>query len=58
MPGVVAHTATTGFVNAALPYILDIVNLGVENAIKSNSAIEPGVATFRGELRHLSLFVR
>jgi len=28
MPGVVAHTATTGFVNAALPYILDIVNLG------------------------------
>lgn len=58
MPGVVARTATTGFVNAALPYILDIVNLGVEKAIKKNPAIEPGVATFRGELRHLSRFAR
>jgi alanine dehydrogenase len=58
MPGVVARTATTGFVNAALPYILDIVNLGVEKAIKKNPAIEPGIATFRGELWHLSRFAR
>jgi alanine dehydrogenase len=58
MPGVVARTATAGFVNAALPYILDIVNLGVEHAIKRNAAIESGVATFRGELRHLSRLQR
>jgi alanine dehydrogenase len=54
MPGVVARTATNGFVNAALPYILDITNLGVAEAIKKNPAIELGVATYKGELRHLS----
>jgi alanine dehydrogenase len=54
MPGVVARTATSGFVNAALPYILDVVNLGVEKAIQTNPAIEFGIATYQGELRHLA----
>ncbi len=54
MPGVVARTATNGFVNVALPYILDIVNLGLDDAIKKNPAIEFGVNTYKGELRHLS----
>jgi alanine dehydrogenase len=56
MPSVVARTATNGFVNAALPYILDIINLGVENAIKKSPAIEFGINTYKGELRHLSRF--
>jgi alanine dehydrogenase len=54
MPGVVARTATNGFVNAALPYILDIINLGVDEAINRNPAIEFGITTYKGELRHLS----
>jgi alanine dehydrogenase len=58
MPGVVARTATNGFVNAALPYILDIVNLGVDEAIEKNPAIELGVTTHKGELRHLSRLVK
>ena len=58
MPGVVARTATNGFVNAALPYILDIVNLGVDEAINRNPAIEFGVTTYKGELRHLSRLTR
>jgi len=41
-------------VNAALPYILEIVNLGVDQAIKKNPAIEAGVNTHDGELRHLT----
>jgi alanine dehydrogenase len=53
MPSVVARTATYGFVNAALDYILEIANLGVEKAIE-NPAIEAGVNTYKGELRHLS----
>jgi len=53
MPSVVARTATYGFVNAALEYILEIANLGVEKAIE-NPAIEAGVNTYQGELRHLS----
>jgi alanine dehydrogenase len=53
MPGVVARTATYGFVNAAIGYILEIADLGVDKAIE-NPAIEAGVNTYKGELRHLS----
>ena len=54
MPGVVARTATHGFVNAAIPYILEIANLGVDAAIANNPAIEAAVNTHKGEIRHLS----
>ncbi|HXF85383.1 MAG TPA: alanine dehydrogenase [Anaerolineales bacterium] len=55
MPGVVARTATHAFVNAAIPYILEIANLGVEEAIAKNSAIEKAVNTHQGNLVHLHL---
>jgi alanine dehydrogenase len=58
MPGVVARTATHAFVNAALPYILEIANSGAEGALTNNLAIEKGVNTHNGELVHLSLFSR
>jgi alanine dehydrogenase len=54
MPGIVARTATYGFVNVAVPYILQIANLGVEKAIAENPAIELAVNTHQGEIRHLS----
>jgi alanine dehydrogenase len=54
MPGIVARTATHGFVNVATPYILQIANLGVERAISENPAIEAAVNTYQGEIRHLS----
>jgi len=54
MPGVVARTATHGFVNAAIAYILEIADLGVEKAIEKNPAIESAVNTHNGELRHLT----
>jgi len=57
MPGVVARTATHGFVNAAITYILEIADLGVDKAIE-NPAIEAGVNTYKGELRHLSRLKR
>jgi len=53
MPSVVARTATYGFVNAAINYILEIADFGVEKAIE-NPAIEAGLNTYKGELRHLS----
>jgi len=55
MPGVVARTATHAFVNVAMPYILDIANLGAAQAILQNSAIEKAVNTHNGELVHLTL---
>jgi alanine dehydrogenase len=54
MPGIVARTATHGFVNVATPYILQIANLGVEKAMNENPAIEAAINTYKGELRHLT----
>ena len=55
MPGVVARTATHAFVNAAMPYILEIANLGAAQAMLQNPAIEKAVNTHNGELVHLTL---
>ncbi len=54
MSSVVARTATRAFLNAAFPFILEIANRGFENAMRSNPAIEHGVGTFHGEIRHIS----
>ena len=54
MPGIVARTATHGYVNVAVPYILQIANMGVERAMAENPAIEMAVNTCQGEVRHLS----
>jgi alanine dehydrogenase len=58
MPGVVARTATHAFVNAAMPYILEITNLGTAEAMKQNPAIEKAVNTHEGNLVHLTLLSR
>jgi len=55
MPGAVARTATHAFVNAAMPYIEMIANLGVEDAIASDAGIEKAINTRNGELVHLTL---
>jgi alanine dehydrogenase len=55
MPGAVARTATHAFVNAAMPYILEIANSGPAEAIRQNSAIEQAVNTHEGQLVHLTL---
>jgi alanine dehydrogenase len=54
MPGIVARTATHGFVNVATPYILQIADLGVEKAMIENPAIEAAINTYKGEIRHLA----
>jgi len=54
MPGVVARTATHGFVNAAIGYILEIADQGADQAIGKNPAIEAAVDTHAGQLRHLT----
>jgi alanine dehydrogenase len=54
MPSAVARSSTYAFLNAAYPFILELANKGVEIAIEENAAIEHGVATFHGEVRHIS----
>jgi alanine dehydrogenase len=55
MPGVIARTATHAFVNAAIPYILEIANRGVDAAIAADPALEKGINTHAGKLVHLTL---
>lgn len=53
IPGVVARTASHVFLNAALPYILEVANKGIEEAIKGNLSIESAVNTHNGKLVNL-----
>ena len=55
MPGAVARTATHAFVNGAMPYILEMANMGTAEAILLNPALEKAVNTRNGELVHLRL---
>jgi alanine dehydrogenase len=54
IPGVAARTATHALTNAALPYILQIVDKSVERAIAENPELACAVTTRAGELVHLS----
>jgi alanine dehydrogenase len=58
MPSAVARTATHAFVNAAMPYILEIASLGGAEAIQQNPALEKAVNTHAGEPVHLTLLSR
>lgn len=51
--GVVARSASHVLVNAALPYILELANEGIENAIK-NPAIRAAVNAHDGALHNLT----
>ena len=54
IPSIVARTSTYAFLNAAFPFILEIANKGVENAIAENTAIEAGTVIYKGKIRRLS----
>ncbi len=54
MPGVVARTATHAFVNAAIPFIVEIAGKGIETAMKDNLAIEAAVVAHAGKLKHMN----
>jgi alanine dehydrogenase len=55
MPSAVARTATHAFVNAAVPYIVEIANKGVDAAVAADPSLALGVNTHNGKLVHLSL---
>jgi alanine dehydrogenase len=54
IPSVVARTSTYAYLNAAFPYIWELANKGVEDAIFENPAIEVGTPIYKGELRHIT----
>lgn len=56
MPSAVARTSTYAFLNAAFPFIFELANKGIEQAIQTNPALEKGVGTLNGDVRHISSF--
>lgn len=55
IPGIVARTSTHAYITAALPFILEITDTGVENAIYKHSALERAVETHHGQITNYSL---
>ncbi len=53
MPSAVARSATHAMVNAALPYLMELANKGIDQAIKDNPDLERGVAILHGNELHL-----
>ena len=54
IPSIVARTSTYAFLNAAYPYIMEIANKGIDQAISDNPAIESGTVIYKGEVRRLA----
>lgn len=54
IPALVARTSTHAYLNAAFPFIQEIANKGIIQAMQDNPAIEHGVATHQGDIRHIS----
>lgn len=49
IPGIVARTSTHAYITAALPFILELADNGVESAVAMNSALKRAVETQRGK---------
>ena len=49
-----ARTATHAFVNAAVPYLLDLIKYGISDAIEKIPALDMAASTHNGEIRRLS----
>ena len=56
IPSAVARTSTFAFLNAALSFIFEITNKGIDEAIADNPALKCGVQIYREELCHLAGF--
>jgi alanine dehydrogenase len=48
MPAAVPHTSTYGLNNATLPFLMQLANKGVHQAIASNAALALGVNCYKG----------
>jgi alanine dehydrogenase len=48
IPGIVPHTSTLALTNATLPFIVQLVEEGLERALKNNSGLRRGLSVFKG----------
>jgi alanine dehydrogenase len=52
MPGAVPRTSSRVLAGLTLPYALGMANLGVQEAVRRNSALAHGVNVWRGKVTH------
>ena len=52
MPGAVPLTATEALNKVTLPYILELANKGIDQALKQNIHLKNGLNTQNGEVTH------
>jgi alanine dehydrogenase len=52
MPGAVPITSTYALTNATLPYVLDIAERGVREALDASPGLRMGLNVDRGEITH------
>ena len=50
MPGAVPRTSTFALTNATFPFLEEIVNRGVEHAVRKDPALAKGINTWDGEM--------
>ena len=50
IPGIVPHTSTFALTNATLPFIVQLVEGGVQETLKSNPGLRKGVNVYQGRL--------
>ncbi|MGE5596943.1 MAG: alanine dehydrogenase [Hyphomicrobiales bacterium] len=50
MPGAVPQTSTQALTSATLPYVLELANLGVEAALRTDHALAQALSTWQGTL--------
>ncbi len=55
MPGAVPRTSTYALTNATLPYALRIADLGVEEAMRRDTALARGLNVYRGALTYAAV---
>jgi alanine dehydrogenase len=48
MPGAVPHTSTYALTNATLPYVVELANRGLADAVRSDPALAKGVNVYQG----------
>ncbi len=54
IPGIVARTSTHAYISAALPFILELVDNGIDTTISRHSALERAVETHQGQVVNYS----
>lgn len=50
IPGIVPHTSTLALTNATLPFIVQLVEEGLEQALRNNAGLRKGVSMVKGRL--------